>query len=216
MTRVTSRVILATLLVFAAACDTPSAPDRGPKDTNGTPMHLGFRSWGQDAATQTTLVQAWGTWGVLYTLSSDVSNEAVWTSSHPSVARIVAPGRIQSVGEGETTLTVTFRQLTITQRFRVFPGAPPTRILPVAVGKVRDASVQSGEDGLPGVTLEILTGYNAGRSAVTVARGQFSFDSDFYCGDSVVRLTKTGYREVVRTYTWCSQVPQEGFSMAPG
>jgi hypothetical protein len=215
MPRVALRVVLAAFVACAAACDTPSAPDRGPKDTNGTPMHLGFRSWGQDAATQTTLVQAWGTWGVLYTLSSDVSNEAVWTSSHPSVARIVAPGRIQSVGEGETTLTVTFRQLTITQRFRVFPGAPPIRIITGTAGKVRDASVQSGEDGLSGVTVEVLTGYNAGRSTVSVARGQFGFDGDFYCGDALMRLTKTGYREVVRTYTWCSQVPQEGFSMTP-
>jgi hypothetical protein len=216
MPRFTIRVLVAVLLAFAAACDTPVAPDRGPKDTNGTPTHLGFRSWRQDVATQTALVQAWGTWGVLYTLSSDVSIDAVWTSSRPSVARIVAPGRIQSVGEGETTLTVTFRQLTISQRFRVFPGAPPIRITSVSAAKVRDASVQSGEDGLPGVTVEILTGYNAGRSTVTVARGQFGFDGDFYCGDALMRLTKAGYREVVRTYSWCSGEPQEGFSMTPG
>lgn len=216
MSRVSPRVILATLVIAAAACDTPVAPDRGPKNTNGTPQHLGFRSWGQDTATQTTLVQAWGTWGVLYTLSSDVSNESVWTSSNPSVGKIAAPGRIQSVGEGETTLTVTFRQLTITQRFRVFPGAPPIRVLSEAGGKVRDSSVRSGDDGLPGVTMEILTGYNAGRSAVTVAQGRFRFEGDFYCGDSLIRLTKPGYREVVRTYMWCSQVPQEGLSMAPG
>ncbi len=216
MPRFPIRVLLAALLVFPAACDSPSAPDRGPKDTNGTPQHLGFRSWDKDAATQTAIGQAWGTWGVMYTLSRDVSADAVWTSSNLTAARIAAPGRIQSVGEGETTVTVTFRGLSTAQRFRIFPGAPPTRIITVNAGKVRDSSVQSGEDGLSGVKIEILTGYNAGRSTVTVARGQFSFDGDFYCGDSVLRLTKTGYREVVRTYTWCGDVPQTNLTMAPG
>lgn len=216
MPRSTVRVVLAALVVFAAACDTPFVPDLGPKNTDGIPQHLGFRYWAKDAATQTMLVRAWGTWGVLYTLSRDVSDDAVWTSSNPSVARVAAPGRIQSVGFGETTLTVTLSTLTVTQKLQVFPGAPPTKILSAAVGKVRDSSVQSGENGLTGVMFEILTGYNAGRSAVTVARGQFTFDGPFYCGDSVIRLTKVGYREVVRTLTWCSEVPQADLVMAPG
>lgn len=208
--------VVLVMLVFSGACNTPVAPNRGPSNTDGTPQHLGFRSWVRDATTQTLVVRAWGTWGVLYTLSRDVSDDAVWTSSNPSVARVAAPGRIQSVAAGETTLTVTFDKFTITQRLQIFPGAPPTRIMRDTIGKVRDSSVQSGEDGLPGVTVEILTGYNAGRSAVTVARGQFGFAGDFYCDDSVIRLTKAGYREVVRTFNWCSEVPQPGLVMGPG
>ena len=161
-------------------------------------------------------VESWGVWGVTYIAERAVTNETTWTSSNPAVARIVAPGQIQSVMPGEVTLTATLDRFTKTATLRVFPGDAPVRVLSSATGKVWDKSVGSIGVGLSGVTLEILTGYNAGRSAVTATLGNYSFAGPFYCGDSMIRMTKPGYREVVRPLLWCSEAPQPNLEMVPG
>jgi hypothetical protein len=215
MERRTLRLTLAALAVCVAGCAGPTSPDRTPT-TSGVPLSIFFRYWGADPETQTLLVRAWGHWGVIYGAYRDVSDEAVWTSSDPSVARVAAPGRVQSVSPGETTLTITVGTRTATERLRVFPGDSPVRVRTVVAGRIRDSSVSGFDNGLPGVTLEILTGHNAGRSAITVARGDFTFSGPFYCGDSMVRLTKAGYRDVVRPLSWCSELPQPDLVIGPG
>jgi hypothetical protein len=150
---------------------------------------------------------------VTYTLERSVTDETTWMSSNPAIARVLAPGRIQSVSPGEVTLTATLDRFTKTETLRVFPDDAPTRVIQAATGTVRDASTRNP---LAGVTLEILTGYNAGRSAVSDAAGWLTFSGPFYCGESTIRLSKPGYREVVRPLTFCSEVPQPPLEMVPG
>ena len=183
---------------------------------SGIPSSFYLQHWTSDAGTQTLFVESWGIWGVLYTSSRAVTAETTWTSSNPLVARIEAPGRIQSVSPGEVTLTATLDRFTKTETLRVFPGDAPTRVLQAATSTVRDSSVSCCANLLAGVTLDILTGYNAGRSAVTDAAGRFTFAGPFYCGQSMIRLSKPGYLEVVRPYAWCAEVPQPSLEMAPG
>jgi hypothetical protein len=211
-----ARVLLAAAIVCLVGCESPTDLHRGPRYTNGVPQNFYLKHWTADIETQTLLVESWGIWGVLYTLERSVTEETTWMSSNPAIARVVAPGRIQSVSPGEVTLTATLDRFTKTETLRVFPGDAPTRVKHAATGTVRDSSVSCCANLLAGVTLEILTGYNAGRSAVTDAAGRFTFSGPFYCGESMIRLSKLGYREVVRHFTWCSEVPQSNLEMVPG
>ena len=211
-----TRVLLAAALVCLVGCQSPTDLHRGPTSLTGVPQNFYLKHWSADTETRTTIVESWGVWGVTYIAERAVTDETIWTSSDPSVARVVAPGRIQSLMPGEVTLTATLDRFTKTATLRVFPGDAPVRVLSSAGGKIWDKSVGNIGVGLVGATLEILTGYSAGRSAVTVALGNFSFAGPFYCGDSIIRMTKPGYREVVRPLIWCSEAPQPNLDMVPG
>jgi hypothetical protein len=208
-------VILGVVLLCFAACDDSPTGPRPPTDLTGVPQFFSLRYWTADVETKTLSVQAWGRWGIIYTASREVTAETIWSSSDPSVARIIGQGQIQSVSPGEVTLTGTFAGLTVTQALRVFSGDAPTRVLSSAIGYISDSSKPCCQNRLAGATIEILSGYNAGRSAVTTASGDFTFTGPFYCGESMIRLTKPGYREVVRPLFWCSEVPQPHLEMSP-
>jgi hypothetical protein len=153
---------------------------------------------------------------VIYILERSVTAETTWTSSDPTIAQVVAPGQVQGRLPGVVTLTAVLDRFKQTATLRVFPGEAPTRVIASAAGVVRDSSGPVGQNGLSGVTLEILTGHNAGRSAVTTTGGKFTFDGPFYCGESMIRLSKPGYREVVRPLTWCGELPEPNLEMPPG
>ena len=210
------RVLLAAAMVCLAGCESPTDLHREPTNLSGVPQFFQLRHWAVNAGTQSLVVEGWGTWGVTYTASRDVTAETIWFSSNPAVARVVGQGRIQSVSPGEATITATFTSFTVTQAVRVFPGEAPTRVMTSATLTVRDSSISCCVNGLSGVTVEILTGHNGDRSAVTTTKGQFTFTGPFYCGESMIRLSKAGYREVIRPYTWCYELPQPHLEMAPG
>ena len=208
--------LLAVAVLCLAACSSPTGPSRGPSSMAGVPLSIYLRHWTTDTSTQTMFVESWGIWGVTYTAERAVTDETLWTSSDPSVARVVAPGRIQAVAPGEVTLTATLDRFIKTERLRVFPGDAPTRVRESATLTVRNSSVPCCQNFLTGVTFEILTGYNAGRAATTDVGGKLTFAGPFYCGESMIRMSKAGYREVVRPLTWCSELPQPDLEMAPG
>jgi hypothetical protein len=210
-----ARGVLSALTVCLVGCEAPTDP-RFPKDTAGVPQVFYLKHWSTRADPPAITLEAWGVWGVIYTKEREVTAETIWTSSDPSVARVTAPGRIQSVSPGEVTFTATLDRFTKTERLRVFPGEAPTRVLESASSTVRDSSLACCSNLLAGVTFEILTGHNAGRSAVSDTKGRFTFAGPFYCGESTIRMSKPGYREVVRPLTFCSEVPQANLELAPG
>src|SRR5262245_38694563 len=123
-----SRFNAALVAAFmVAACNSPTAPDPRIPTGTGPPDVLQVLDWTFGPAATTYRIKA--TWGTIYSTSRDVTQEATWESTAPSVVRIAAPGRLVYVSPGDAELRVTFRGVTQVRHLRVFPGEPPWLVM---------------------------------------------------------------------------------------
>jgi hypothetical protein len=200
-------ILAATACLLLNACGgSPTTPDPRIPPTTGKPDSLRLILWNFDYPTRTTTVRAEATWGIsLYTASRDVTGEATWTSSDPAIARMVAAGQMASVTPGDATVGVTFRDVKAASLVRVFPGEPPLWVIEQGQVSafVNDASRASPGNGLEGATVEIISGHNAGRKAVTGAGGIYTFFPPFVCGPLTARATREGYADTAGSSVMC-------------
>ena len=119
----------------------------------------------------------------------------VWTSSNSSVATVSTDGFVQVLARGEVDITVA----AVTSDYPspqtwsalVDPGQPP-QVLYFLSGNIRE---NDGSDTrIPGATVEILDGYNAGRtSAPSNQFGYYRIDRVMTNVMFTVRASKVGY-----------------------
>jgi hypothetical protein len=197
-------------------CQSPTEPDPRVVPAVGSPSRLSVMQW--DFGSQITAVRVEAKWGTLYATTEEVTTEAAWQSSDPSVMRVVRAGQIASVSPGDATLTISYRDVSISHLMRVFSGESPLLVLTAEtttyVGShIRDAATGLG---IEGVLVEIMAGHNAGRTATTERGGWFAFHPPFVCGPLTLRASKTGYRARVGTSVMCENgTPDLSLTSAP-
>lgn len=199
-----------------AACGSPTQPDPRIAQPIGSPDRLTVIQWVFGPFVTTARVEA--RWGSLYGTSKEVTSEALWQSSDLSVMRVTRSGEVQSVAPGDATLQITYRDVTIKHKMRVFSGEPPLLVMtPETVtymsSTIRD-STRPNDRGIEGVLVEIIAGHNAGRSSITDQHGWFYFYPPYVCGPMTMRLTKQGYRERVISFMACEWGSPD-FSLTP-
>jgi len=203
--------------VLAAGCGggTPTSPDRSP-NTSLPPNALLLISWQFDFASGTTTTRAQAGWTLGEPpISRDVTSDAVWASSDSTIARIAGPGQVSSGRPGDAVIAVAFRGITSTQLVRVYQGESPLPVMMGAIGHVLDGSLPPPGNRVTGATVEILSGHNAGRTAITDSGGIFTFDGPFICGPSTIRASKVGYGEMTEPRMWCVDAPQPELVLTP-
>jgi hypothetical protein len=182
---------LTTFLVLALAlwaCDSPTRPDPRIPEPVGRPDRLSLLPC--QYGTATALCPAEARWGTLYSSTLIVTTEARWSSSAPAVVRVVSPGMLQAAAAGDADVTVSYNGADLTERFRVFAGGPPWRVLR---GEYHINVVDANGAPLEGVLVEIVAGGNAGRNALSDGAGRAIFVGDIVCGPITVRGSKPGY-----------------------
>ena len=191
---------LSTLLISAGGCErTPTSPERyglpfayiicdGPSGTITTACRapVSCSMYRCPAGTPT-----------------DVTAVAVWTVDNTAVARVVAPGVVESVRDGHTVLRASWTHSSYFVPIGVFPGTGPLQTYEYA-GMVFDGAA-APRTPLDGVTVEIISGLAAGRTTVSGAMpdllpGSTAFPGSgryiFFgipSGTYRLRLSKPGY-----------------------
>ena len=201
--------LVSSIGVLAVACGSPTAPDPRVPPATGSPTRLLITAW--DFGARVTSVRVQAIWGELYRTERDVTTEATWSSSDSGVMRIFRPGQLESAGPGEATLTITFRDVSISEVMRVYPGESPLRVITCdpkscyVSDTIYDARTTSGPNNvyLDGVLVEIISGHNAGMTATTDRNGWYYFYPPFVCGPITVRASKSGYRTRVNSSVMC-------------
>lgn len=186
-------------------CDSPTQPDPRVAPAIGSPTRLAVMQW--RFGSQITSIRIQATWGSLYSSQREVTSDATWHSSDTAVVRIPRAGQVESAASGSATLTITYRDVSITEELRVFPGESPLPLLTTSnttyvADAIRDAT-RPTDRGVEGVLVEILSGHNAGRSATTDANGWYYFYPPFVCGPVTARASKPGYRTRVGSSVMC-------------
>jgi hypothetical protein len=198
----TLAIVVAATLSFASCDESPTSLDPRIAPTTGPPSRLLVIDWRFGDPVTTARLEA--IWGDSYVSSRDVTSESQWASTAPGVVGVAGPGRFVSASPGDAEIQVTFRGVTASRHLRVYPGEAPLLVLEpgdtTEVGAfIRDASGV----GVEGVMLEIVGGYNTGRTAVTGPGGQYRFFPPFVCGPVTLRATKPGYREAEGSSVMC-------------
>jgi hypothetical protein len=145
-------------------------------------------------------------WGVIYTISRDVTLETTWESDS-QIALVIGPGQIVSASPGDAELRMTFRGVTLTRHLRVFPGESPVLVFDhdSFSGRVRDSTVSGFSNGIEGAVVEVISGHNTGLSGLTDKEGYYRFSPPFICGPITVRASKSGYVDAVASSVACER-----------
>jgi hypothetical protein len=120
-------MVIAAVAIAAAACDSPTEPDPRIVPAVGSRWRLSAALWNFD--TQITSLHVEAKRGDLYATTKDVTNDATYQSSDASVMRIARAGQVASVAPGDATLTIAYRDVSISHLMRVFAGESPLLVL---------------------------------------------------------------------------------------
>jgi hypothetical protein len=190
---------LALFLAATAGCDdTPTSVDRRDPQIRATCVPLG------DRVSCTAALRDVPTAGSV----RDVTKEATWRVSDPSLGSFTEPGVFTPVRRGEAEITVSYQGLQdrLTSWFLVDPGQPARRLYWVS-GIVRDETTNAP---LPGATVEILDGYAKGKRAVTNEFGHYQIDSILTGEPFRIRAAKEGYAPSTLSYRVDSPIGPPG------
>ena len=107
-------------------------------------------------------------------------------------------------------LTITFRDVSISEAMRVYPGESPLRVITCdprscyVSDTIYDATT-SGVNSvrLEGVLVEIIGGHNGGMTSTTDQHGWYYFYPPFVCGLVTARASKSGYRTRINSSVMC-------------
>ena len=123
-----------------------------------------------------------------------------WRSSDLNVVT-VSNGFVQSVGRGDAAVTARYTSsngasIAGERRVRVLTGQPPRMVAEYSASVLRGPACRGFGDNVAGATVDIIDGLNAGRRAVSDARGSFSFPDIVIDPTQIVRGGKEGYTSV--------------------
>jgi hypothetical protein len=197
------RLVMAAVAIAAASCDSPTEPDPRIVPVVGSPWRLSVALWDFDTLMTSLRVEA--RWGDLYGTTKDVTNDATYQSSNASIMRVARAGQVASIAPGDATLTIAYRDVSISHLMRVFAGESPLLVLTpettTYVGtSIRDAQTGAG---IEGVLVEIIGGHNADRTTTTDRLGFYGFYPPFVCGPLTMRASKAGYQTRVGSSVMC-------------
>jgi hypothetical protein len=187
--------------LLCIACDSPTRPDPRIPPQVGQPTSLTVEPCEYEPQIAQCPLRA--TWGYLYSSSRIVTHEALWSSSAPSVVRLISPGVLQAIAPGTAEIDVSLNGVELRAQFRVLSEGPPWKVSTNIEYHIRVVN-DDGTD-LEGVLVEIIAGGNAGLRAVSNQFGRAIFRGDVVCGPITVRGTKQGYRDWVGSAILCGR-----------
>jgi hypothetical protein len=195
-------LVLVLSAICLGACDSPARPDSRFPPATGTPDRLQLLPENFFNGLGMTKFSLQAGWGSIYETRRDVVAEAEWTSSDPAVVQIVGAGLARSVAPGEAVISATYRGVMKEVEVLVFAGEPP---LPFHDGELFFLAIEAGSKAwLAGVTVEIISGRNAGRQGVTDTTGRVFIPGRWICGPMTIRGSKPGYKAETYLYEYCT------------
>ncbi|HEY3571084.1 MAG TPA: carboxypeptidase-like regulatory domain-containing protein [Thermoanaerobaculia bacterium] len=138
----------------------------------------------------------------------DVTSQATWMASDPSLGSFLQPGVFTPRRRGEVEISASYQTWTsdVTSQFLVDPAQPAQRLYFLS-GVVRDDSSNAE---IPGATVEILDGYARGATSVTNESGAYHFDKILTGETFHIRVSKPGYSPVTLSYRVDSPIGPAG------
>ncbi len=118
----------------------------------------------------------------------DVTSDAKWESSNPTLATVSVGGLVTVMGAGDVELRATYQN--VTGSMHVLVSQPPTHAVALA-GTVRE--VPPSQRTITGVRMDIVTGADAGKFGVTDAEGVYRFEG-LSAGRLSLTATAAGYQ----------------------
>jgi hypothetical protein len=198
-------VIAVTLAVAAEACDRSSSNRPAFRPLAPTPdpsvmTHLTID--GPSSVPPGGTVQFTATAHYQGGSSRDVTREATWRSSDPSVLAVAPGGLATGIERGETSMTVAFENRTAVRLDMIVLPAGTYRLL----GLVTDSGLP-----VPAATVRVTRGEGSGLTAATAFDGRFRL---YGIGTDVeVRVTKEGYLEAIHEVRASSHFAQMQFTL---
>jgi Bacterial Ig-like domain (group 2) len=197
----TKAAIAAVLLVVSgSSCNGPTNPciDQSGRGTNA-PLGIIQTCTPVGPNVQCTAVPSYAD----YAYCPQPLPPLVWTSSNSSIATVSSDGFVKVLARGEVDITAAATsgygyRSPQTWSALVDPGQPP-QVLYFLSGIIRE---NDGSDTrIPGATVEILDGYNAGRTAAPSNQfGAYRIDRVLTNVTFTVRASKSGYVPSTTTY----------------
>jgi hypothetical protein len=194
---------IAGLAALSACESSPTTPDPRIPPPVGPPTAMMFQPCEYGVTIAVCPVQA--RWGDLYASFRTVTADGEWSSSAPTVVRVIGPGMLQAVSAGDADITVRFNERGLTGRFRVFDEGPPWMVSRGPGLEYHIQVIDHQGAALDGVLVEIIGGTNAGRSATSDQFGRAIFRDEIVCGPITVRGSKAGYQDWVGSAIRCGR-----------
>ena len=123
MLRLVLRVPTVAVLLIVVGCNSSTAPDPRVVPAVGPPTSLRLQPCMYGPQVTTCPVEA--KWGYLYSTVQDVTTVAEWSSSAPTVVRVIGPGRLIAETPGDAEITVTYLGVILKETFRAYDREPP-------------------------------------------------------------------------------------------
>jgi hypothetical protein len=124
----------------------------------------------------------------------DVTGLATWSTGDPAIATVSSTGLVTARTNREVAVRASYRGASGFATVWAVPGQGLH-----GVSRILAGMVLSLEGPLSGVTMEILTGPNAGRKMTTSSNGRFYMDG-LHDGQFTIRLSRAGY--MAAEYLW--------------
>jgi len=178
-----------SLLIFASACTdsntTPTAPGATTPSSVSVNCQTTTLTTGGQTQCSSIAVLSNGT-------SQDQTLASQWSSSNAGVASVSATGLVTAVSSGSTTIVATFQGL---QGARAVVVAPPATF--TLTGTLTDGTSHGI---LPNITVQIVSGTNAGKSAVTDSGGNYTM-SGLSAGTFTLSVSAASYQTTTQQVT---------------
>ena len=183
------RVTLLALLSIVVACHRESPTE--PSHVNPRLTTTCVPSGGQVSCSATL-------WDVpTYGATNNVTADAIWIASDPSIGTFTAPGVFVPSRVGEVSIWAHYQRWDSPQSsFLVDPAHEAQRLYWLS-GLVLDASTQAP---IQGAEVRILDGYSQGARAVSNAFGSYQIDGILTGQPFSVAASASGYASQTRSY----------------
>jgi hypothetical protein len=185
--------VLCPVLLLALAAVLGACGGDSPTDVHSSPPSLSTLCL--TAGTQVSCTASFftGTSG-----PHDVTADATWLASDPSVGVFVRPGVFSPAKRGEVEISASYRgvQTHVASRFLVDPLKTP-QYLQFLSGIIYDDLTGTP---LAGATVEILSGYSQGARSTSNEYGYYHFDTMLAGETFSARASNPGYATVTTSY----------------
>ncbi|MGE5236575.1 MAG: carboxypeptidase-like regulatory domain-containing protein [Acidobacteriota bacterium] len=180
--------VVACLAVIGGCKDLPTEPDRRNPSLTMVCMPTGI-----SVSCAATLHDVPSRGSV-----RDVTTEATWQVSDPSLGGFVRPGLFMPTSHGEAGVSARYEQweAAVTDWFLVGPDRPAQWLYWLA-GYVRDAAM---DEAIAGAEVHILDGYAHDARALTNQYGYYQIDKILTGEAFTVTVSKDGYAPLTQSY----------------
>src|SRR3989442_2378649 len=181
------RVGLRAALAFACACGGDRNGPTSPPASNVIAVTVAGAAIGRQFQCTATAHFSDGA-------AKDVTTEASWETSTPSIATVSSAGVVTVIGTGDVDIRASFRQMSGSFHFFANPGPGATYTL---TGVVSDSS---NARAVVAASVQIVDGVNEGKRLITDGTGYFSLN-DLFPASFTLRATHERYRTVDQALT---------------